>query len=101
MPQPHGPVRPMHPLRYAIGFFGMSIPINLSNSQRAFFYVDVLGMNGSVLAAVMVLYALIDVVDNPFYGWLSDRTRSRWGRRRPWMVLWAPVLCIAVDRNRV
>ncbi|MDO5285243.1 MAG: MFS transporter [Actinomycetia bacterium] len=96
MPQPHGPVRPMHPLRYAIGFFGMSIPINLSNSQRAFFYVDVLGMNGSVLAAVMVLYALIDVVDNPFYGWLSDRTRSRWGRRRPWLVLGAPVLGIAV-----
>ncbi len=90
------PVRPMHPLRYAAGFFGMSIPINLSNSQRSFFYVDVLGMDAAMLAWVMGLYTLVDMIDNPVYGWLSDKTRSRWGRRRPYLVAGAPVLALAV-----
>ena len=90
------PVRPMHPLRYAAGFFGMSIPINLSNSQRSFFYVDVMGMDAAMLAVVMGLYTMVDMVDNPVYGWLSDKTRSRWGRRRPYLVAGAPVLGIAV-----
>ena len=35
---------------------------------------------------------LIDALDNPIYGYLSDRTRTRWGRRRPWLVVGAPLL---------
>jgi MFS family permease len=31
--------------------------------------------------------ALLSIVGNPFFGRMSDRTSSRWGRRRPWMIL--------------
>ncbi len=89
-------MHPINPWRYAVGFFGMSLPINLINSQLAFFYVDRLGVPVTSYAAVMLVYFVIDLFDNPCYGWLSDRTRSRWGRRRPWIVVGAPALGISL-----
>lgn len=95
-PQRRWPMRPIHPWRYAMGFFGMSLPINLVNAQLAFFYVDTLGIGAATYASVMVAYFVIDLFDNPFYGWLSDRTRSRWGRRRPWIMVGAPLLGVSL-----
>src|SRR4051794_28577542 len=41
----------------------------------------------SRLALVTSVGALLSIVANPFFGRLSDRTTSRWGMRRPWMVI--------------
>ena len=46
-------------------------------------------------ALMLLIYTFIDAIDNPVYGFLSDRTRSRWGRRRPWLVIGAPMLILA------
>jgi GPH family glycoside/pentoside/hexuronide:cation symporter len=43
---------------------------------------------------MMLIYAFIDALDNPVYGFLSDRTRTRWGRRRPWLAIGAPLLIL-------
>lgn len=41
---------------------------------------------------VILLTRLWDFVTDPLFGWLSDKTRSRFGRRIPWMILaWAPL----------
>ncbi|MFL6176125.1 MAG: MFS transporter [Ornithinibacter sp.] len=39
------------------------------------------------LALVTGVGSLLSIVSNPFFGRLSDRTTSRWGMRRPWMVV--------------
>lgn len=78
--------------RYAIGMFGTSIPINMIKGSMILFYVDILGLDVRAYGAVMVIYAVIDAIDNPLLGHLSDRTRSRFGRRRPWLVIGAPML---------
>ena len=44
----------------------------------------------------MLIYAFIDAADNPVYGYLSDRTRSKWGRRRPWLVIGTPLLVLSL-----
>lgn len=80
------------PWRYALGMFGTSIPISMVRGSMILFYVDILGLDVRVYGAVMVVYAILDAVDNPVLGWLSDRTRTRWGRRRPWLVIGAPLL---------
>ncbi len=40
----------------------------------------------STLAFVTICGALASVIANPLFGWLSDRTRGRFGRRRPWLL---------------
>jgi GPH family glycoside/pentoside/hexuronide:cation symporter len=79
---------------YAIGMFGTSIPINMLKTYAAIYYVDRLGMTTPQMAAILFIYAFIDALDNPVYGFLSDRTRTRWGRRRPWLVIGTPLLIL-------
>src|SRR5512139_1429825 len=79
---------------YAIGMFGTSIPINMLKTYAAIFYVDSLGMTTPQFSLMLLIYTFIDAIDNPVYGFLSDRTRSRWGRRRPWLVIGTPLLIL-------
>jgi len=79
---------------YAIGMFGTSIPINMLKTFAFTFYVLGLGVTTQQWAAMLLIYTFIDAVDNPIYGFLSDRTRSRWGRRRPWLVIGTPLLIL-------
>ncbi len=86
-----------NPWRYAVGMFGTSLPINMFITYMAFFYLDELGvLESTQIAAVLVAYGLIDAIDNPVYGYLSDRTRTRWGRRRPWLVVGGPALALSL-----
>nr|WP_179435213.1 MFS transporter [Microbacterium pseudoresistens] len=80
------------PWRYAIGMFGTSIPINMIKGSMILYYVDILGLDVRAYAVVMVIYAVMDAIDNPILGYLSDRTRTRFGRRRPWLMIGAPLL---------
>jgi glycoside/pentoside/hexuronide:cation symporter, GPH family len=79
---------------YAIGMFGTSIPINMLKTYAAFYYVDGLGLSTVQLSIILAVYAFIDALDNPLYGFLSDRTRTRWGRRRPWLVIGTPLMVL-------
>jgi glycoside/pentoside/hexuronide:cation symporter, GPH family len=80
---------------YAVGMFGTSIPINMLKTYAAIYYVDSLGMTTPQFALMLLIYTFIDAIDNPVYGFLSDRTRSRWGRRRPWLVIGTPLLILS------
>ncbi|MBP7213896.1 MAG: MFS transporter, partial [Anaerolineaceae bacterium] len=41
-------------------------------------------------------YTFLDAIDNPIYGLLSDRTRTKWGRRKPWLVVATPLLALGL-----
>jgi len=82
------------PFNYAVGMFGTSIPINMLKTYAAAFYVLKLGLTTVQFSAILFWYTFIDAIDNPVYGFLSDRTRTRWGRRRPWLVIGTPLLVL-------
>src|SRR4030042_4685159 len=81
---------------YAVGMFGTSIPINMLKTYAAIYYVDQLGMTTLQFSLMLLIYTFIDAIDNPVYGFLSDRTRSRWGRRRPWLTIGTPLLVLGL-----
>jgi GPH family glycoside/pentoside/hexuronide:cation symporter len=81
---------------YAIGMFGTSIPINFLKTYAAIFYVDRLGLTTPQWASILFIYTFIDALDNPIYGFLSDRTRTQWGRRKPWLVIGTPLLVLGL-----
>jgi GPH family glycoside/pentoside/hexuronide:cation symporter len=74
--------------------FGTSIPINMLKAYATYFYVDKMGLSMENIAAILFVYTFIDAADNPIYGFFSDRTRTRWGRRRPWLVISTPLMII-------
>ena len=63
------------------------------------FYTDVFGLTASAAAAILLWPRLWDAFFDPIMGVLADRTRTRWGRFRPWIlwtaVPWAVVMVLA------
>lgn len=87
------------PLRIKLAFgapsfagAGMAIPILI---HLTIFYSDVVLVPLGFIALVKAVARAFDAFTDPLMGWLSDHTKSRWGRRRPWMVVGAPLAGIA------
>ncbi len=87
-------VKKTSPFRYGFAMFGTSLPINMFKSFAAIFYVDTLGLDMERYALIPLIYAFVDAIDNPVYGFLSDNTRTKWGRRRPWLLIGTPLLVL-------
>ena len=59
------------------------------------FYADVVVVPMGYLAIAIAVARAIDALSDPFIGWMSDRTHSRWGRRRPYIAVGAPLCALA------
>ena len=70
----------------AMGSLGMLFIVNVF---VLFFLVNHLGLDPGLAGLILFITRIYDVFSDPMIGFLSDRTRSRWGRRRPWMILGA------------
>lgn len=82
------------PRAFGIGNFGISILAETFNGYAYFYYIDILGLAMGSAALVRTIFTLWDVADDPIMGLLSDRTRTRWGRRRPWLFTALPFMLI-------
>lgn len=86
--------------RLQIGAFGLpSIPISALGLPIVVylppFYGHDMGLSLSVVGTVFMLARFWDVFTDPVLGMVSDRFPSRWGRRRHWIVLSAPILVVS------
>ncbi|MEO1018977.1 MAG: MFS transporter [Pseudomonadota bacterium] len=59
------------------------------------FYAEQMGLGLASVGTILLLARIIDTVTDPVLGEISDRTRGRFGQRRPWLALSAPLLLIA------
>ena len=73
-------------LAYGAGDFGPAITANILVFYLLFFLTDVAGIPAALAGSVLMIGKIFDAVNDPIIGLLSDRTRSRWGRRLPWML---------------
>jgi len=61
-------------------------------------YSGGLGIGLATVGTILMLARLTDVFTDPIMGELSDRTRTRMGRRRPWLLIGAPIMMLGVYR---
>jgi len=71
---------------------GMLVPILIHMPK---FYSDVVLVPLGYLAIAIAVARALDALSDPFVGWLSDRTHTRWGRRRPYIAIGAPLCALA------
>ena len=60
------------------------------------FYASDLGVPLAVAANIILAVRLFDLFSDPVMGYISDRTHSRWGRRRPWIVAAVPFMMAGI-----
>lgn len=60
------------------------------------FYTTDLGVEVFVAAGIMLAVRITDVITDPFFGYITDRYPTPWGRRRFWIALAAPIMMLAV-----
>ena len=62
------------------------------------FYTDVLGLGGVWGGLFLVIFPIvskiIDAATNVLMGWIIDRTKTKQGKARPWLLLSAPLMAI-------
>ena len=76
-------------ISYAMGNFANTIAYQVFGNRIQFYYVDILGLNAATAGVLWTIYGLWNAVNDPLMGQLSDRTRSRFGRRVPYITLGA------------
>jgi len=81
---------PNSPLAYGLGSFGMESLYNAFAAYYMFYYIDQLGLAVAMAAIINFIYSIWDAANDPLAGFLSDNTRTRWGRRKPWLLAGLP-----------
>jgi GPH family glycoside/pentoside/hexuronide:cation symporter len=76
-------------LAYGAGDLGPAITANVAGVFQLFFFTNIAGLSAGLAGSVLMLGKIWDAINDPVVGVLSDRTRSRWGRRHPWMIFGA------------
>ena len=59
-------------------------------------YAITMGLDAKAIAGIFFATKMFDVVTDPVFGIVSDRFPTRWGRRRPWLVLGTLILMLAI-----
>jgi len=80
------PLSPGQKAIYSAGDFADAVT-NVSLGQfLLFFLTAVMGLSGSLAGTALALTLVVDAFADPMIGYVSDNTRSRWGRRHPFMI---------------
>lgn len=82
-------------LGYGMGDFGFGLLFLTASQFLLYYYTDVLGLSPSVAGWVFGAAVVWDALIDPVMGALANRTRSRWGRYRPFLLFTAIPLAIA------
>lgn len=81
---------------YALPAAAVGLPASLVHFFYLKFATDVLLVAPAVIGLIFGISKLWDAISDPMAGYWSDHTRSRWGRRRPWVALSALPLGLAI-----
>jgi len=83
-------------LGFGICDLGGNLFFTMMGFYLLFFMTDVVGLAAGLAGTALMIGKIWDAVTDPTVGFISDRTRSRWGRRRPYMFVGALFLFLTM-----
>lgn len=76
-------------LGFGIGDLGGNLFFTIMGFYLLYFFTDVVGMLPALAGTALMIGKVWDAITDPITGYYSDRTKTRWGRRRPYMFVGA------------
>ena len=90
---PAGDVEPLsfkEKLGYGLGDTASNFFFQVFNIFLLYYYTDVFGLTAAAVGTMFLATKIVDAVSDPLMGLVADRTNSRWGKFRPYL-LWAAI----------
>lgn len=81
---------------YALGDFGYNFMYYWLSSYLMIYYTDTIGISVASVSVMMLAVRVFDAINDPIIGSLADRTKSRWGRYRPWFMLGSIAMAVFI-----
>jgi GPH family glycoside/pentoside/hexuronide:cation symporter len=82
-------------ISYALGNTGYVVIYMVYTAYLTMYYTDVAGLDAAAIGTMMLLARIFDGVSDLMVGHWIDRTNTRWGKARPWIVGSVPFLALA------
>lgn len=79
---------------YAAAEIGTTLSFYMISSYLAIFYTDCVGLSPMIVSGLMLVVRIIEAVAAPITGGIIDKTSSRWGKCRPWLLWGLPFLAL-------
>lgn len=73
-------------IAYGLGAVGKDMVYALSASYVMYYYEDILGLSATFVGLVLMIARVFDAANDPLMGVLVAKTKSKWGRFRPWLL---------------
>lgn len=89
-----GPLPMREKIGYGIGDFGFNLYWANISAFLLIFYTDVMGLAAAAVGTMILVTKLVDAATDPLMGAIADRTRTRFGRFRPYLVWGALPLAV-------
>jgi sugar (glycoside-pentoside-hexuronide) transporter len=83
-------IQPKEIISYSVAGFGQNLIVTIVGSYLTVFMTDAIGFPALSVALLMLFARLFDALNDPFMGSIVDRTRTRWGKCRPYLK-WMPI----------
>ena len=96
---PNGKVPLISKIAYGMGDVGCNFSWMFVGNFLMIFYTDVFGISMGAVSMLMLFSRFWDAINDPIIGGLSDRTKSKWGRYRPWLVISSTINCSNISIN--
>ena len=72
---------------YGLGAVGKDMVYMLSASYVLYYFQDVLGVNAIAMGVILLIARVFDAFNDPIMGVVVAKTRTRWGKFRPWLLI--------------
>lgn len=74
-------------ISYGLGAVGKDMVYMLSASYILYYYQDILGVNAVIMGAILMVARVFDAFNDPLMGVLVAKTKTKWGKFRPWLLI--------------